>query len=48
MTRWLTRIVSAIREFLGVHDTNREPVTPEHGWLLRDLSKPKATVAPPE
>ncbi len=42
MTGWLRRILSAIRKSLGLHDPNREPMTPEHGWLLPDTSKPEA------
>lgn len=46
MTSWLTRILSAIRKALGVHDANREPMTPTHGWLLPETPKPEAPVAP--
>jgi len=46
MTSLLTRILSAIRKALGIHDPNREAMTPEHGWLLPNKSKPAASVAP--
>jgi hypothetical protein len=46
MTSFLTRIVSAIRKALGIHDPNEEPMTPGHGWLLPNKSKPAAPVAP--
>ncbi|HET7293410.1 MAG TPA: hypothetical protein VFM88_13375 [Vicinamibacteria bacterium] len=46
MFGWLTRILSAIRRSLGLHDPNRAPMTPEHGWLLPDTSKPEAPAVP--
>jgi hypothetical protein len=46
MTSLVTRILSAIRKALGIHDPNEEPMTPGHGWLLPNKSKPAAPVAP--
>ena len=46
MTSRLTRILSAIRKALGIHDPNQEPMTPDHGWLLPNKSKAPAPVTP--